>query len=105
MTDILSRYEAVAVASSDMLDAARRRDWDGLVEAERRCAAVIAILKGSDAEARLDEDTRQHKAEIIRRVVADDAEIRRLVDPRMRELERLLGTAGTRRRLDDAYRV
>lgn len=105
MTDTLAYYKAVAAASGDMLKAARRQDWEGLAEAERRCAAVIAILKASGAEARLDGDKRQHKAEIIRRVLADDAEIRRIVDPRMRELERLLGAAGTRRRLDDAYRI
>ncbi len=105
MTDALVHYEAVAAASRDMLEAARSQDWEGLAEAERRCAAVIEVLKASDAEARLDGDQRQQKAEIIRRVLADDAEIRRLVDPRMRELERLLGTAGTRRRLDDTYRV
>jgi flagellar protein FliT len=105
MTDALSYYESVAAASADMLAAARRKDWDALAESERRCAAVIAMLKASDAEARLDEDKRPRKAEIIRRVLADDAEIRRLLDPRMRELEHLLGSARTRRRLDDAYRA
>jgi flagellar protein FliT len=105
MTDTLSHYESVATASRDMLQAARGQDWDALAQAERRCAAAIALLKASDAEARLDPDKRPHKAQIIRRVLADDAEIRRLLDPRMRELEHLLNAAGTRRRVDDAYRV
>lgn len=105
MTDILSRYESVAAAGSDMLDAARRRDWEGLAEAEKRCAAAIGILKATGAGAPLDEDKQRRKAEIIRRVLADDAEIRRLLDPRMLELEHLLGSAGRRRRVGDAYRV
>ena len=105
MTDTLSYYESVAAASGDMLEAARRQDWDALAEAERRCAAQIAVLKASDAEARLSADRQRHKAAIIRRVLADDAEIRRLLDPRMHELEHLLNAAGTRRRVDDAYRV
>ena len=103
MTDALSYYESVASASGDMLEAARRQDWDALAQAERLCAAATAVLKASGAEARLDEDKRRRKTEIIRRVLADDAEIRRLLDPRMRELERLLGSARTRRRVDDAY--
>lgn len=105
MTDTLSCYESVAAASGDMLEAARRQDWDALAEAERRCAAMIAVLKASDADARLEEDRRQRKAEIIRRVLAHDAEIRRLLDPRMHELEYLLSSAGNRRRVDDAYGV
>jgi flagellar protein FliT len=105
MTDLLSYYESVEAASSDMLAAVRRQDWDTLVEAERRCAAAIARLKVADAEARLDETGRRRKAEIIRRVLAHDAEIRRLLDPRMHELGQLLNAAGTRRRVDDAYRV
>jgi flagellar protein FliT len=105
MTGTLSHYESVAAASGAMLEAARRQDWDGLAEAERRCAAVIAVLKASEAEARLDEADRPRKAEIIRRVLADDAEIRRLLDPRMQELERLLNAAGTRRRVDSAYGI
>jgi flagellar protein FliT len=103
MTDTLSYYENVEAASLDMLAAAKLQDWDALVAAERRCAAVVALLKASDAETRLDADKRQRKAEIIQRVLAHDAEIRRLVDPRMRELERLLGAAGKRRRVEEAY--
>lgn len=105
MTDTLSHYESVAAASGDMLEAARRQDWDALAQAERRCAAAIAMLKASGAEARLDADKRPRKAEIIRRVLADDAEIRRLLEPRMRELEHLLGSGRMRRRVDDTYRV
>jgi flagellar protein FliT len=105
VTDTLSYYEAVETASGDMLAAARRRDWEGLAEAERRCAAVIAILKASDAGPRLDPEKHQRKAEIIRRVLSHDAEIRRLVDPRMHELEELLGASRNRRRVDKAYRA
>jgi flagellar protein FliT len=105
MTDTLSYYQSVEAASSEMLAAVRRQDWDALVEAEKRCAGGIGRLKAADAEARLDETDRLRKAEIIRRVLAHDAEIRRLLDPRMHELERLLNAAGTRRRVDTAYRI
>jgi len=105
MNEALSYYRSVETASNEMLQAVRRQDWDGLVEAERRCAGVIARLKAADAEAKLNEAERSHKAEIIRRVLAQDAEIRRLLDPRMLELEHMLNTAGNRRRVDDAYRA
>lgn len=104
-TDTLSCYRSVETASNQMLAAVHRQDWDALVEAEERCASVIARLRAAGAELRMDEHERGQKAEIIRRVLAHDAEIRRLLDPRMRELEHLLGSAQTRRRVDDAYRV
>jgi flagellar protein FliT len=105
MIDSLTYYRSVEAASSDMLAAVRRRDWDALVEAEEHCASVIGRLRAADAEVRLNEHEQGQKAEIIRRVLAHDAEIRRLLDPRMHELEHLLNAAGTRRRVDDAYRV
>lgn len=103
MTNTLSHYENVEAASREMLAAAQRKDWDALAEAERRCAAVIAILKASDAETRLAPEHRQKKREIILRVLAHDAEIRRLVDPHMKNLERLLTEARMQRRVETAY--
>ncbi len=105
MTETLSHYEAVASASADMLAAAQRHDWDALVSAEKRCAGIISMLKARGEDARLDAQSQQRKAEITRRVLADDAEIRRLIDPRMRELERLLTGAATRQRVNNAYRA
>jgi len=105
MTRTLSHYEAVVAASAEMLEAAQRQDWDALVSAERRCAGIISVLKAGGGETQLDEHARQRKAEIIRRVLADDAEIRRLLDPRLRELERLLTGAATRHRVNNAYRA
>ncbi len=104
MERTISHYESVATASAEMLEAARRQDWDALVSAERRCAGIISLLK-TRGESPLDERGRERKAEIIRRVLADDAEIRRLLDPRMRELERLLTGAVTRKRVNNAYRA
>ena len=103
MNNPLSHYESVETASRDMLAAARVQDWDALVLAERRCAASIALLKASDAEVRLSTELRRRKSEIIHRVLAHDAEIRRLVDPHMRQLERLIGASGTQRRVEAAY--
>ena len=105
MTGTLLHYEAVASASADMLAAAQRQDWDALVSAETRCAGITSLLKAGGDDARLDAQSQQRKAEIIRRVLADDAEIRRLIDPRMRELERLLTGAATRQRVNSAYRA
>lgn len=103
MNDILSSYESVAATTGEMLEAARRQDWDALVLAEKRCAGMIARLKASGAPDNLDPGARRLKSELILRILAHDAEIRRLVDPRLRELEQLLAGSATRRRVNDAY--
>jgi flagellar protein FliT len=105
MADTIAYYESVAAASDEMLAAARQQSWDALIVAEQRCAGLIGHLKAADAESRLDVAEQRRKAEIIRRMLADDAEIRRLLDPRMRELEAMLNTAATRRRVGSAYGV
>ncbi len=102
MADTLSYYEAVATESAAMLAAARRRDWDAMIAAEKRCAAMIDRLKAA-GEVKLDAQAQQRKAEIIRTVLAHDAEIRRLVDPRIRELEKLLSANAKRRLVHQAY--
>jgi len=103
VNDILRNYESVALSSAQMLAAARRQDWDALVAAERRCAGVIAQIRASGGEDALGADARQRKSEIILQVLEHDAEIRRLVDPRLRELESMLGSSATQRRIDRAY--
>jgi flagellar protein FliT len=103
MADTIAYYESVVAASGEMLAAARQQAWDALIAAEQRCAELIGRLQAADAESRLDEAGQRRKAKIIRRVLADDAEIRRLLDPRMRALEDMLNTAVTRRRVDSAY--
>lgn len=103
MSENLKYYESVVLASAAMLEAARRADWDEMVAAEKRCAALITRLRAAGGEAPLGPQERQRKATIIRSVLAHDAEIRRLVDPRMRELDCLLSASATQRRVDQAY--
>jgi flagellar protein FliT len=87
-----------------MLDAARASDWDALIEHEKSCAQVIDALRAAGAGLRLDPDSLERKRAIIRRVLAEDAEIRRLTQPWLGRLEDLLRTSTTQRRLGDTYR-
>lgn len=101
--DAIGFYESIAAASARMLDAARASDWDALIEHENNCARLINALRASGAELRLDADSHERKRAIIRRVLAEDAEIRRLTQPWLGRLEELLRTSTTRRRLGNTY--
>jgi flagellar protein FliT len=102
--DALSYYEAVAAASSRMLRAAQDADWDALVEQEKVCAGLIDALRAADAEHKLNGEALVRKAAIIRQVLAEDAEIRRLTQPWLRRLEELLRASTNQLRLGNTYR-
>lgn len=98
----LELYEAIGAASRRMLEAARAGDWDGLIEAESRCAALVAEARSRPAPPLAGEEQRR-KREILQQVLADDAEIRRHLQPRLAALEEMLSAAGAKRRAHRRY--
>ncbi len=101
---ILTRYAEVASTSQRMLDAAREADWDSLVEAERECASLIERIRAMGGADALSPEARKLRMSTIRKILADDAEIRRLTQPWLQKLEALLTGCDSERRLRDAYR-
>lgn len=103
---ILDYYEQVRDTSTLMLQAARESDWDSLVDRERQCAAIIGRLQafGGDDANLLDAQGRKRAHEIIRTILRNDAEIRDLTQPWLRQLEAHLGTSRLGRKVAAAYR-
>lgn len=102
--DVLSHYESVADASEAMLAAARRSDWDALVEAEKECARCIDRLKAASSGIALGAAGDKRRFDILRTVLAHDAEIRQLTQPWLHQLEVFLNATANDRRVNDAYR-
>lgn len=96
-------YESLAEKSSAMLEAARRSDWDAVIEIEQECARLIAELKADGDLVPLDDGARRRKAQLIRRMLIQDAEIRDLAQPWLAELGRLLSVGRNRRNVETAY--
>jgi flagellar protein FliT len=87
---IIGYYEAIARASASMLAAARRSDWDALLEIEQTCRQIIEQIKAYGDNLELHGPAHARKMEVIRQVLADDAEIRNLMNPWLRHLETIL---------------
>ena len=102
-TQIVERYTRMAAASGRMLAAARRDDWDSVTEAEKECSRLIAELSTMGDLVPSDPDLREQKLTLMKRVLADDAEIRVLTQPWMQRLDTLLRSSDTAARLDRAY--
>jgi flagellar protein FliT len=90
---MLGLYEEVARLTGNMLSAAHQSDWDRLVELEAGCADCIESLKGCQVPEALSESARQQKVEMLKTILANDREIRKLTQPWMQRIGRLLETS------------
>jgi flagellar protein FliT len=102
-TQIIATYEAILAITGQMLDAARNDDWDRLVALEQDCKKLVERLIADNTGQPLDSEFQPRKAEIIRKVLADDAEIRNITEPWMAQLQNILGSADRERKLSRAY--
>lgn len=102
--ELLNYYEAIELASTDMLQAARAGDWDEVVKLEGACVLLISQLKHAAQDPASDtaEQAEAHqaarmKSRIMQRILVNDAEIRHLAEPWLQDLEDTL--AGRRQTL------
>lgn len=102
-TQTMHHYETISQLSSSMLAAARERDWDKLIAVQQHCADSVDRLR-TLPEPVLDALQRQRKTEIIRKVLAEDAQVRNLAQPWLAELDHLLRGFQAQRNLGQAYR-
>jgi flagellar protein FliT len=91
-SQLLDHYEAIARASQRMLEAAKESDWDEVTRQEERCRTLVAALKAASLEAPLPPADNRRRMELLRRILADDAEIRGRADPWLKQLERLISS-------------
>ena len=95
-------YENIHAASKDMLKAALTGDWEALFDAEQRCARNIDMVRAL-APSPLTFEEQMRKRQIIHAVLEDDANIRKLTQPWLDELQQLLAGSGLRRQAESAY--
>jgi len=89
-THLLSYYEALEKASTDMLSAAREADWDQVIKLEGACVLLIAQLKHAASQQGLPAEEAKLKTRIMQRILVNDAEIRTLAEPWLEDLDRML---------------
>ncbi|HVK94229.1 MAG TPA: flagellar protein FliT [Noviherbaspirillum sp.] len=101
--EILSLYETVAAITDQMVVAARNGDWERLALLESHCASQVAILKQDESPAPLTAGVRERKATIIKKILADDREIRNITEPWMAQLSAMIDSTSAERKLSKAY--
>lgn len=104
-SQVIHNYESLSVITSRMRDAAVHGEWDALVGLEEQCSRHVATMKAADAATALDETSRQRKIQLIKKILADDAEIRNRTEAWMGQLQRLMQSNRQEQRVHQAYGV
>lgn len=63
------------------------------------------MIKSGETPVALTGAERERKVEIIKKILADDREIRNITEPWMNKLSMLINSTGTERKLNQAYGV
>jgi flagellar protein FliT len=87
---LLGCYRSIERASRDMLSAARDSDWDRVNEIQRRCGTLIDQARRLGGGATLSRTDQQAKMRIVRQIVLNEAQIRRLANPWTERFERMV---------------
>lgn len=103
MNPVIENYESLSSIMGQMRVAASQGEWNHLVELEQQCSQRVNAMKAQDAATPLDESTRLRKVALIRKILADDADIRNQTQPWMAQLQRLMQSASQESRLLKAY--
>lgn len=101
----LECYELVARLTGEMRSAAQSENWELLSQLENSCREIFEQLIATEASSPQPQASQgsARKALLIRQILADDAIIRNLVEPRLTALERWLGGSRRHMQLRDAY--
>lgn len=101
--EVIYLYETVAGITDQMVSAAREHDWDRLAELESLCANHVATLKSGESPVPLSTMMREQKVRIIKKILADDREIRNITEPWMQQLSAMINSTSTERKLAQTY--
>ena len=86
---LMDFYRAIEDTSAKMLEAARDKDWEGVVRYEGACAVLIEQLRFKSQEQQLLPEQRREKARIMQRILRNDAQIRCLAEPWLAQVEHM----------------
>jgi flagellar protein FliT len=104
----LKLYERMSQLSHEMALAAQANEWERLSELEREVSGLREMLRSQDRNdsqfaARVAEEDRRRKIDLIKKILADDREVRRHTEPWMDSVRAMLGGQVRSRAVRNAY--
>ena len=86
---LIDYYKAIEDSSRKMLQAAQQEDWSEVMRYESACAVLIEQLRYKSRDEQLTPEMRREKAQIMQRILRNDALIRHLTEPWITQFEHL----------------
>ena len=96
-------YEQMCVLSTRMVEAARAKDWERLIDLERSVSGLRAALVYESVGGTIDAFEAEKKRALIKQILRDDAEVRRHTEPWMEQVWSFLTGAARQRTGDPAH--
>ena len=102
-SQVIANYELLAALNERMRAAAEQGEWQQLINIEQQCKPLLAAMKSLDATVKLDAVAHLRKADLIKKILADDAEVRKHAQVWMDQLQLSMQSNRQERRLRLAY--
>lgn len=78
---LINHYRAIEFCAAQMLALAERSDWSAVVQCEQVCRELIQQLRVLPSPSVLTPEQGRQRGQILRRILATDAQIRNFVEP------------------------
>lgn len=100
---VLSIYEEMYSISLEMLAAASLNDWDLLSNLQTQTAEQVAILQDQAPALSATDANREQLTKLIEQILDNDAAIRNIAEPWLKELSKQLHSADNEVKLARSY--
>lgn len=101
---LLEEYQRLSGITGQMRDAAVGGEWDRLISLEQECKRKVEEIKPRDVVPSNPEE-RAQKIALLKKILADDADIRSRTESWMEQLQRIMQSNRSEQRLQQAYLV
>jgi flagellar protein FliT len=102
MSLLLEDYQRLSGITEQMRDAAAGGEWDRLISLEQECKRKVEEIKPRDVVPSNPDERAQKKA-LLKKILADDADIRSRTEGWMEQLQRIMQSNRSEQRLQQTY--
>ncbi len=104
MSLLLEDYQRLSGITGQMREAAVGGEWDRLISLEQACKSKFEEIKPKDFVP-TDPSERAQKVVLLKKILADDADIRSRTESWMEQLQRIIQAARSEQLLKQTYRA
>ncbi len=102
MSLLIEEYQTLSDITGQMRAAAIGGEWERLISLEEECSRKVEAIKPHDGIPS-DPAERAQKIALLKKILADDADIRNRTELWMEQLQRIMQSARSEQRLQQTY--